>query len=591
MVGLMLISVNERERQILNMAFSQQNIKIAQSDPTYSNYIKVLQYMPDVIIMEIPKMGGDQFHFSSMIRGNKKTRKIPVVGYGDKVNEMEMRYITKKGVNDYIERPLKFSLLLEIIQKYLKIINKSIDIANDDNTSEKDADIEQILDDNTLPSKKIELMVKHISGLIAFPFTVAKVLHLTGSEKSGAQDLAKVIEADPAITASILKVSNTVFFASLNRTISSIKDAVVRIGFKETKRIVMAMSVMDIFGKEDKCFGFNRMDFWVHSLATALISERIAKRMGNISTEEAFLAGLLHDFGILLLDEFFPSIFEKIVEATTNNGSRFIDNEKKLLKITRNDIIKELFTKWKIPDSIIEAIDTHYDIYSGNKKFETANEKISLCVYMGNIIAKTYCLGDVCDQYITPLENHLFEKTKMITGLGKDFLVSINHDLDVYRKFLNIKEDKRVLIRENKQIGIFCSANSLFVPVEEYLKAQGHLATRIPKSDSYTDFDQQFDAVVVWADKKTTLDSLLRLTSIVQRTKKEIDINKEPPLAPVLAFIYKDLPLAQEGTKKISLMYNEFDLRIFDENLTRILEHKILSLPEPDEEQKSEDPS
>jgi HD-like signal output (HDOD) protein/CheY-like chemotaxis protein len=588
MVGLMLIAVNERERQILNMAFSQQNIKIAQSDPTYANYIKVLQYIPDVIIMEIPKMGGDQFHFSSMVRQNKKTRKIPIIGYGDKVNEMEMRYITKKGINDYIERPLKFSLLLEIIQKYLKILNKSIDTGTNDTTSEKDEDIKQILDDTTLPSKKIELMVRHVSGLIAFPFTVAKVLHLTGSEKSGANDLAKVIEADPAITASILKVSNTVFFASLNRTISSIKDAVVRIGFKETKRIVMAMSVMDVFGKEDKSFGFNRMDFWVHSLATALIAERIAKRMGTVNTEEAFLAGLLHDFGILLLDEFFPSIFEKILEATTDNGSRFIDNEKKLLGITRNDIIKELFTNWKIPESIIEAIGTHYDIITEQKKFETANEKISLCVYMGNIIAKAYCLGEVCDQYVAPLENRLFEDAKMAAGLGKDFLESINHELDVYRKFLNIKEEKRVVIRESKHIGIYCPVNTLFVPVEEYLQAQGHNATRIPKSDSYTEFDQQFDAIVVWADKKTTCKSLSRLTSIVQRTKKEADTGQEPPLAPVCAIIYKDSTLAQEKPNKISLLYNECDLRKFDEYLQKILENKIIPLPENDEEQKAE---
>ena len=97
MVGIMLIAVNERERQILDMAFNQNNIQIAQSDPTYSNYVKVLQYMPDIIVMEIPRMGGDQFHFSSMIRQNKKTRGIPVVGYGNRFNEME-KHIFPKNV-------------------------------------------------------------------------------------------------------------------------------------------------------------------------------------------------------------------------------------------------------------------------------------------------------------------------------------------------------------------------------------------------------------------------------------------------------------------------------------------------------------
>lgn len=586
MVGIMLIAVNERERQILDMAFNQNNIQIAQSDPTYSNYVKVLQYMPDIIVMEIPRMGGDQFHFSSMIRQNKKTRGIPVVGYGNRFNEMEKRYFTKKGINDYLERPLKFSILLNIIQKYLKILNKSIETKSNGSASEKEEDIEQILDDNTLPLKKLKLMVKHISGLAVFPFTVAKVLHITGSEKTGAGDLAKVIETDPAIVANILKVSNTVFFASSNRRISSIKDAVVRIGFRETKRIVMAMSVMELFSKKDTSFGFNRMDFWYHSLATALISAHIAQRMGNINREEAFLAGLLHDFGVLLLDEFFPTIFSKILEATTNNSSRFIDNEKKLLNITRNDIIQELFTLWKIPDSIIGAIKNHYEICNENKKVETANDKISLCVYMGNIITKVYCLGDVCDQYITPIENQFLKIAKMPTGLGKDFYESINHDLDMYRKFLNIKEEKREIIRGKKQIGIFSPANCLFIPIEEYLKVHGHEVTRIPKSDSYTSFDKQFDAIIVWADKKASFDLLSPLTNIVQRTKKEIDSNKEPPLTPVLAIIYKDSPLAQEKTKKMSLMYNELDLRQFDVNLTKILGNKIISLAEQDEKQK-----
>jgi len=580
MVGLMLMTANERERQILTMAFTQLNIKILQSDPSYANYVKTLQYQPDVIVMELPRMNQDQVHFSTLIRKNKKTRKIPIVGYGDRTDEAQKRFMAQSGVNQYLERPLKFSLLMDIIQKYLKILNKSIETGSGDKALEKEEDIKLILDKNTLPTKKIELMVKHIVGTMAFPFTVAKVLQLTESVKSGAGDLAKVIEADPVISTSILKVSNTVFFASMNRRISTIKDAVVRIGFRETKRIVMTMSVMDLFGKDDSSFGFNRMNFWLHSLATALISERIAKRMADVSSDEAFLAGLLHDFGLLLFDEFFPTIFSKVLEETTNTGTRFIDNERNLLKITRNDIIKELFTSWKIPENITEAITTHYSVCDGKNTPSTPTEKIALATYMGNIIAKTYCCGSVCDEYITPIENTYFEAAKMSSGLGKDFNENLMRDLDMYKKFLNIKADSDDPQKDKKKIGIFCPSKAVFIPVEEYFKAQGQSVTHIPKSPSYTEFDQKFDAIFIWAGEKTALESIRPLSSIIQHTEKQIDATKEPPLAPLLAIIYKETPLASDNDGKISLMYNGFDLRQLDENLSKMLNGEKIELSE-----------
>lgn len=582
MVGIMLMTTNEREGQILTMAFNQLSVKTTQSDPSYANYVKVLQYQPDVIVMEIPRMHQEQTHFSTLIRKNKKTKKIPIIGYGDKLDEGQKRYISKSGINNYLERPLKFSLLLGITQKYLKILNKSLATGQGDKTSEKEEDIKLILDTNTLPTKKIELMVKHISGLMAFPFTVAKVLRLAESSKSGARDLSKVIEADPVISTSILKVSNTVFFASMNRRISTIKDAIVRIGFRETKRIVMTMSVMDLFEKKEKTFGFNRMDFWLHSLATALISERIAKRMGDVNTDEAFLTGLLHDFGILLLSEFFPTIFDKILEETTNNGSRFIDNEKKLLQITRNDIIKELFVSWKIPENIIEAIVNYYAIYTEKKKPDTPDEKIALTTYMGNIIAKAFCCGGVCDEYITPLHNTFFEAAKMPNGLGKDFYENLMRDLDMYKKFLNIQDDREDLGKEKKEIGIFSPSRDVFVLPEAYFKAQGHAATRIPKSASYREYDQKFDIICIWSGTKTTIESIKPLTSIIQRTNEQIDAIKEPPLTPLLALVHKDTPLAAHTHDLLSLMYNECDLRQLDENLFQVLDGKKITFPKTD---------
>lgn len=563
---------NRREGQILKMAFEQLHVKVIVSSPSYANYVKSLQYLPDVVVMEFPRMHQSEAQFVQLIRKNKRTLKIPVIGYGNTIPEGMKRALAQHGVSNYMSRPLKFSLMLESIQKYLAKVNKSLEDFPAKDTGEKDEDIRLILDPSTLPVKKIELMVKHISGLMAFPFTVAKVLRLTDSEKSGAGDLAKVIEADPVISTNILKVSNTVFFASANRRISSVKDAIVRIGFTETKRITMAMGVMDSIGKDSNSFGFDRMKFWMHSLSSAIISERIAKRLGGISTDEAFLAGLLHDFGIILLDEFFPTIFQKTLEKCTDHAEKFISAERNLLTITHNDVVKELFEHWKIPNTTSEAITSHYTILKNEKRIVELHDKISLCVEMGNILSKCFHLGEGTDQYVYPIENWVFSSIKMPTGLNKDFFSDIKNELNMYMKFLKIEEEKDDKDpRFSKAVGFFGIGTRAFNTIETYLISQGHEVTKILPSESYTDHDLKYELICISAEKETTLEEITPLLQIVQKPTED-ESNETPPNAPYLVFAYPDSVIAKTAPADFPIMPIEGDLRIVDENITNILE-------------------
>lgn len=591
MISLMLMSSNVREKQILAMAFEQLRIKVIHSDPSYANYVQTLQYQPDIILMEIPRLHSEHLHFSGLIRKHKKVKKIPIIGYGDKVSEAEIRGYATNGVNTYIDRPLKFSKILVIIQRYLKLINKSIDKKEDSESKENKFDIEKLLHEDTLPTQKIDIMVGNISSILAFPFTVAKVLQLTQSSKSGARDLAKVIEADPVLSTNILKVSNTVFFASMNRRINSIKDAIVRIGFNETKRITMAMKVMELFDKEKGSVGFDRLEFWHHSLVSALIAEYFARRLHDVNNEEAFLAGLLHDFGIILLDEFFPSIFDKILEKTTRNGSRFIDNEINLLGISHNDVIKELFSSWKIPDSITEAIYKHYTICLKEKRLETAAEKLAVCTAMSNIIAKSMNIGASCDQYIIPLSNWLFESVKLPNGLGSAFYQEIQQELKVYREFLNIKLDPLQKNETVRQIAVFTPVRQNFIPIVPYLQSLGHTVVPIPPSDSYNDFHKKFDTICVWANKECSPESIAPLTRLFRRVNENSsEQNSNESIAPSLIFIHKDEPCRIKSDQKyISLMYNQCDLRTLDRNLSLIFEGNVVDCTTADKEKPSSD--
>lgn len=570
MFGVMLIVSNERERQILKLAFEQRHIKVIVSEPTYGNFLKILQYAPDVVLMEMPNICNDEVRFASLIRKYKKTKSIPILGYGNPRPEGVLKGFEQKGIVQYFLRPLKFSTIMEHIEVIAKRKNKSLEKKIAD--SDRVADTELILSTETLPEKKIELMLRHISNLLAFPFTIAKVLQLTQDSRSGAGDLSRAIEADPVIAANILKVSNTVFFASANRKINSIKDAIVRIGFRETKRIVTGMAVMQLFDSEDNNMGFNRKEFWYHSLACGVICEKLAKRMEGISVEEAFLAGLLHDFGIILLDEFFPDLFEKVLERTSDTGGRFIDEQTAMLGINHNDVTVELFAKWKLPDALIDGVVNQYvtDTFEGN--VDTPGKRLAICVAMGDILAKALQLGRECDQFVRPVHNWMFQMVKMPTGFSESFLESVHQDVEMFTKFLRLegndgqkKGDEGAEVK--KKICLANHANHLFVPPVVYLKKEGFEIEVLNPPTRASCQDGAFDLSLVWAGAETPPEIIHEFGQVLRPSGGS---SAQPEFAPVLAVVPEQSSFTSEH-KHIMVLQHGFDLRTLESKIVQTL--------------------
>jgi HD-like signal output (HDOD) protein len=468
---------NEREEQILKAAFEQRGVKVILSKPTYQNYVMILQYIPDLVFIELPHICTEQLAFAKRLRAYKRTKTIPIAGYGSKIDEMVKNGISQSGFTMYIERPLKFSVLLKVFGQLLKNQGKSFSAPPEPSDKEKDLDL--IINSDALPMQKLEAMIRHISALLAFPFTVAKVLQISQNEKSGASNLAQAIVSDPSISTHILKVANSVFFASASHRITSIKDAIVRIGFNETRKIVMGMHVMQLFKKESQNSGFDRVDFWYHSLIVGLISERIAKMIGDVNVEIAFLAGLLHDLGIILLDEFLSPVFERALEVTASAGGHFIDAQIELFNVSHNDLIGGLFPLWKIPQDITDAITTQFKIEEFNGVFDTHGKKIAICIALASQIAKTVHIGRECDEFVYPISDTILKFAKLKTGVTKSFIANFNDDLAMYQTFLglesrNFSSDIGGLEEPaNFTISLFIPEPLMFIPLEIHLRTVG----------------------------------------------------------------------------------------------------------------------
>jgi response regulator RpfG family c-di-GMP phosphodiesterase len=180
MASIMLICGNERETQILKLAFEQKTIKVLCCEPDYKNYVKIVQYQPDIILMELPKIAHTQLHFVEMLKAHKKTKAIPIIGFGEKADDAIKKGYLDKSIYYYITRPLKFSIILDVVGKNLKSTFKELSLPKEE-VADIQKDITILLDEKTPKARKIEVMTNRVVKLTAFPFTVAKVLQIAES--------------------------------------------------------------------------------------------------------------------------------------------------------------------------------------------------------------------------------------------------------------------------------------------------------------------------------------------------------------------------------------------------------------------------
>jgi HD-like signal output (HDOD) protein len=590
MPSCLLMSNHEREAQVLNLGLSQSGVQVVRSKADYKNYTLSLQYQPDFLLMELPKVCTEEMYIAGLIKKHPRFRKLPIIGYGDPVEAAVKKGITSGGFSAYLERPLKFSDILELIDKILNTASKPLAAGAPKSEEKKKVDYDKILSPATPASEKIETMTLYVSRLMAFPFTIAKVLRITNDEKSGAGHLSQAISVDPNITTNILKVSNSVFFVSSNRRISSIKEAIVRIGFAETKKIVMGMMVPKMLSETIKSLGFNRMDFWHHSLAAGLFAEKLAKFMTDLTPEMAFLAGLLHDIGIIIIDEFFPDFFAASLKETSAHSSHFPEEQTALFGMDHKDLIAKLFPTWKMPQELTNAIINQFHCADAVDKVDTMEKKLTLCVMLGNILAKVAHFGRECDQFVWPIENWVFEQTHIGSIITEKFIEDVHQGIIKYSSFLGLEQCDYTMDLKSKadaadfRIGILNTADHIFIPAELYLQSKGYCVERIIEPESKTaEQSKKFSLVIVWAGSVAITSEYVAAHAHFahyQKGPKVETTNVEH--APVLLLVAPDFGSADSFAPEISLMSNRFDLRELDNTIEKILLGKsVRVLPAP----------
>ncbi|MGL1934302.1 MAG: HDOD domain-containing protein [Fibrobacterales bacterium] len=492
--------MNEQEVQVFETVFSQRNIEVKIFKSNSGSYLELMKYKPDAILMEFPEKENEQLHLIKLIRGNKKLSKAGLICYGNhSFNEKEQQY-RSIGVKYYFTRPLKISYFFNsLIQSVGPDLEKLISNESEESEDEKSKELDLLLKPDVPGSQKIDIMVKHVGKLMAFPYSIAKIVQLTASDKSSANELAQVIRSDASIATSIIKLSNSVVFSSLNREINDVKDAIVRIGFDETKKVTLGLAVMQLLDQQEKNFGFNRHEFWYHSLATALISEKLAKAINYPNPSLAFLCGLLHDYAALLYDEFFGVVFEVIMENTYSRRCTFDEAGHNVLNINQNEFMLHLFKKWNMPKDLLVALRGLQKFPSEVNGATEEQNKLIKAVGFADILAKSARIGRSCDEILHPIPDAILKDIKLNIGIKDIYFDSIFTQVNLFvdylgldRKTLPVQMFKPSIKEKTLKMAVVEKKRSLF---ESHLFYLEHTGFAQKKHDNIEDLEADWDEI------------------------------------------------------------------------------------------------
>jgi len=240
-----------------------------------------------------------------------------------------------------------------------------------------------------------------ISNLPTLPEVATKLMQMVNDPDTSAADAAKIISQDIGITSKVLRMANSAFYG-IPRTITTVQNAVVLLGMKVVNSLVLSVSVGEIFPSKDETVKMARKNFWSHSLACAVASKAIAKKMKRphlVDPEESFCSGLLHDIGKLVLDHYFFDEYQKAKQqAEAKNISLFL-TEKEFFGYTHADVGDWLTSKWELPRNLRIPL-----IYHHNPSEAPSSKEQAYLIHCANYVSHQAGYNVLNNEKTSPLD-------------------------------------------------------------------------------------------------------------------------------------------------------------------------------------------
>ena len=266
----------------------------------------------------------------------------------------------------------------------------------------------------------VQERLKKIDRLPAMPEMPSRILAIRNNPNSSIDDLVEVVSMDISLSAQIIRYANSAMFRT-NEPVDSLKDAIFRVlGYETVLHLSLGYALGRVFKlPENGPLGHDA--FWRHSTFSAALAQHLASAMPrNLRPKPgiAYLAGLLHDIGFLVLNMFFKNEhawLNKMIAANPNKS--IVEMENRLLGISHTELGNWLMKDWEMPEELITTIQHHH-----NLAYDGPHAEYALLLNLTERLLKTHGMSD-CETDEIPAE--LLERL----GLDEEEVIEITDEV------------------------------------------------------------------------------------------------------------------------------------------------------------------
>ncbi|MBN1959246.1 MAG: HDOD domain-containing protein [Desulfuromonadales bacterium] len=206
-------------------------------------------------------------------------------------------------------------------------------------------------------STDFQTVVRTIRDLPPMPAVAIKVLELLGDPNVKYEKLGEAISADPAVSARLLKISNSAFY-SMKRQIKTLDHAIAIVGERTLRSLVLAASLEGM----NKSYGLLEKMLWEDSIGCAIGCRILARRLKTADAEEAFLAGLFRHLGKIVMNYSDPEAYRSLAEAAYAEGLSTSELEDRFFPYAHPVVGAAVLDKWNFNRSLVMAVLHHEDL-------------------------------------------------------------------------------------------------------------------------------------------------------------------------------------------------------------------------------------
>jgi HD-like signal output (HDOD) protein len=305
--------------------------------------------------------------------------------------------------------------------------------------------------------EQIESLLNDIGELPTLPSIATAIMEKTLEANISARQIAELVEKDQALALKVLKVANSPFYRRI-KEISTIRGAVVLLGFNVLKSIVLSISVLNLFNNKDRQ-ALDFYKFWQHSIACAVCAKSIAAKILPNSAEDAFIAGLLHDLGKVIADQLIcrKGQYREVMEAMERAGADILEIEQEVVGIDHASIGKYLMERWNLPSHLSKAVGYHHSLVDITDDGTTK----SLCaiVHVADMVTNHLGIGVAQTQNQTGfVDPSLLNQLKITSHDIQDISITLKDNISSISEQLGIPKAEpktyfEVLQSANAQLG------------------------------------------------------------------------------------------------------------------------------------------